>query len=319
MNTLRLLIVACVALLPAPLAKALELHGFVWNSSTGMTDIGSLGGDCYALAINDSGVVAGYSYLAGNTTYHAFIWTASGGMVDLGTLPGGSESSAYAINSAGDLAGEGTDASGNKVPLYWSPEDGFVTLGNGSTAFYNFAVGINDQSYVTGEAQLGPVVKAFLWRPGLKKPRPIGPAEGAGFDINNLRHITGRSNNRAAVWELSGVHLIGDYFSVGYSINDHDEVAGAGANGGFDAFYWSPATRLVLLQTLAGYSTAAESINESGAIAGVSFTPGGFGHAVIWPDYTSAPRDLGTLSGGQNSYGQGINNLGQVVGFADAP
>ena len=40
-----------------------------------------------------------------NTTYHAFTWTAAGGMVDLGTADGHS-TRAWAINSAGDLAGD---------------------------------------------------------------------------------------------------------------------------------------------------------------------------------------------------------------------
>ena len=176
MKTGQLLIIAGLALLLTPLARAQKLHGFIWDSATGLRDIGTLGGDCYAIAINDSGAVAGLSYLADNTTYHAFIWTAAGGMVDLGTLPGGSVSSAYAINSAGDLAGEGSDASGKHVPLYWSPEGGFVSLGNGSNSSSTFGNGINDESYVTGERQIGQVAKTFIWSPGLK-PRPIGGKE----------------------------------------------------------------------------------------------------------------------------------------------
>ena len=87
------------------------------------------GNTSYALGINDSGEVVGYSYLADNVTTHAFTWTASGGMVDLGSLPGGTWTQGSAINSAGDIAGQGFDANGKQVPFYWSPSGGFVSLG----------------------------------------------------------------------------------------------------------------------------------------------------------------------------------------------
>ena len=82
-------------------------HAFVWDSTTGMTDIGTLGGDTsYALGINDSGVVAVYSYLSDNITTHAFLWTAAGGMVDIsaGLKPGTSSQAAF-VNARGDVAG----------------------------------------------------------------------------------------------------------------------------------------------------------------------------------------------------------------------
>src|SRR5450432_1019582 len=108
MKKLRLLLAACVTLALAPLATAQKQHAFIWDSTTGMTDLGTLGGDSsYALGLNDSSEVVGYSYLADNTTYHAFTWTASGGMVDLGSLPGGTSTQAWAINSAGDITGQG--------------------------------------------------------------------------------------------------------------------------------------------------------------------------------------------------------------------
>ena len=100
---MQLLIITCVILMLAPLAMAQKQHAFIWSSTMGMTDLGTLGGDSsYALGLNDSSEVVGYSYLAGNTTYHAFTWTASGGMVDLGSLPGGTSTQALAINSAGE-------------------------------------------------------------------------------------------------------------------------------------------------------------------------------------------------------------------------
>src|SRR5690349_2211472 len=82
MKTIRSMIGICAMLMLASLAKGQNYHAFIWNSSSGLTDLGTLGGNTsYALGINDSGTVVGYSYLADNVTRHAFTWTVSGGMV----------------------------------------------------------------------------------------------------------------------------------------------------------------------------------------------------------------------------------------------
>ena len=53
-----------------------------------ITDLGTLGGSIsYAYGINDSGQVAGWSYLAGNSAWHAFLYDGTV-MKDLGTLGG---------------------------------------------------------------------------------------------------------------------------------------------------------------------------------------------------------------------------------------
>ena len=89
MKLMQLVIIVGTTLMLAPLANAQKYHALIWDSNSGMTDLGTLGGDTsYALGINDSGEVVGYSYLADNVTRHAFTWTAAGGMVDLGTLRG---------------------------------------------------------------------------------------------------------------------------------------------------------------------------------------------------------------------------------------
>ena len=68
-------------------------------------DLGTLGGtDSYAVDINDSGQVVGYSHPAGSGEYHAFL-CATGVMTDLGTL-GGNSSSASAINDHGQVVGD---------------------------------------------------------------------------------------------------------------------------------------------------------------------------------------------------------------------
>jgi len=57
------------------------------------------------------------------------------------------------------------------------------------------------------------------------------------------------------------------------------------------------------------------ALNTPGHVAGSSYTPDGFLHAILWTR-SSGLRDLGTF-GGQNSTAFGINDSGQVVGQAD--
>jgi probable HAF family extracellular repeat protein len=115
--------------------------------------------------------------------------------------------------------------------------------------------------------------------------------------------------------------IAGGAYTAGEAVNDNDEVAGIGFDSGnrIMGFYWSGPTGMHLLQTLGGIESAGFGINRSGVIAGYSATTSGSIHAALWPNYTGSPQDLGTLPGGVNSYARGINNLGQVVGYADVP
>ncbi|HEX5220944.1 MAG TPA: PKD domain-containing protein [Verrucomicrobiae bacterium] len=87
-----------------------QVNGFIYSSGA-MTNLGTLGGTYSApRAINDVGQVVGEAQTA-NFTMHAFLWQ-NGNMVDLNTLlPAGSGwqlSSAYLINNAGRIVGQGT-------------------------------------------------------------------------------------------------------------------------------------------------------------------------------------------------------------------
>ena len=65
-----------------------DCHAFRWQASTGMADLGTLGGGSAAWGVNGNGsVVVGDSISASGAT-HAFRWTKSSGMTDLGTLGG---------------------------------------------------------------------------------------------------------------------------------------------------------------------------------------------------------------------------------------
>src|SRR5439155_18064722 len=67
-------------------------------------DLGTLGGNALANAVNDSGRVVGVVYGA---EFRAFSWTPAEGMIDLGTLGcGGSSKGAAAANGSSDGCGK---------------------------------------------------------------------------------------------------------------------------------------------------------------------------------------------------------------------
>jgi len=331
---MQMVIIACGSLVLAPLANAQKYHAFIWNSSSGLTDLGTLGGDTsYALGINDSGEVVGYSYLADNVTRHAFIWTASGGMVDLGTLPGGAWSEGQKINASGEICGEGLDANGRQVPFFWSASTGFISAPESHGDSRNYGWSINNAGNVTGQVYTGSVVNAIFWKPTARQIMYLPALYGGlivGYDINNHNHITGNSFTSTGLWDAfvwtaaRGTVDIGSVSgastTLAHAINDNDEVTGIGYFASTtSAFYWKHGTGIVVMQTLGGSIGAGLDINLAGAIVGWSSTASEQTHAALWSNYTSLPQDLGTLPGGTTSYAYGIDSSGQVVGFSTVP
>ena len=86
-------------------------------------------------------------------------------MTDLGTLPGGTNSSAFAINAAGQVTGNAETAGGDRHAFRWTASGGMQDLGTlGGTNSY--ASAINAPGQVTGFADTaGGALHAFLWTP----------------------------------------------------------------------------------------------------------------------------------------------------------
>ncbi len=330
------LFLASVTFILTTISTALgQSHAFLWDPTTGIRDLGTLGGDSFATAVSDNGIVVG-SYIPtdGRIYYHGFIWTEATGMVDIG-VPGGGDSTTAevfctGVNSAGNVVGYGRQVDGRQVAFFWSPTNGFTTLGdissrsdNGNTAY-----AINELDQVTGNLivdQHGSIYHAYLWSPGMVQPRDLGTVDGgqgnSGLAINNHTKIVGISfalgqPPEPMNWTKKlGMSLIGmvpgTVFSQAYAINDAGQVVGLDETGTSDlAFYTAPGTGLRFLKGLGGNSTSARAINGNGVIVGFASDTTDATHAVMWATSTSAPVIFSTAAGNA----LGINNLGQIVG-----
>ena len=179
-----------------------------------MIDLGTLGGDhASATAINDSGVIVGYSeILPDDDLRHAFVCQVHSPMTDLGTL-GGPRSEAYDINNNGWIVGFADDIDGTRHACLWVngipydlnelvPEDHH--WGN-----LVEARAINDANQIVGTGYVGEDYHAFLLEPSTIP----GDVDGDGdVDLEDLAALlaaygscVGDPNyNPAADFDLSG-------------------------------------------------------------------------------------------------------------------
>jgi probable HAF family extracellular repeat protein len=111
-------------------------------------------------------------------------------------------------------------------------------------------------------------------------------------------------------------------FDSGMTINNHGAVAGWvwTPAGGLNPALWQPgSTALTELGNLGGQYTYIynHSINDAGLAAGTGQTENGEALRGIAWDNGGPPQLLALLPGGTNNEGDGINNLGQIVGAAN--
>ena len=301
-------------LLTAAVAVPVALLALSWGLTAGATvasqpslyvsatDLGTLGGPTYADAVNNSGEVVGYGYVAPQQNgvpdqpEHAFVWTAASGMRDIGGL-GGVNTYATQVNASGEVAGNSdiTGTNSDSSPsqgahaFVWSATAGMTDLGTlgGSGSFVS---DLNDNgevvgsSWTVGDAQL----HAFYW----------SKATGM-IDI--------------------GVLGTGDR-SYAVKINNSGQVAGmtyttptpsTGTVPPYHAFIWTLAGGMVDLGTLAGGNTYVTGMNSAGQIVGWADVPRG-SHAFSWTQATGM-TDIGTV-GGNSSIATGVTDGGEVVG-----
>jgi probable HAF family extracellular repeat protein len=150
-------------------ATGADSHAYVLTGSSA-ADLGTLGGaNSGALAINDAGQVAGWSYVVGSTGTHPFLYS-DGVMLDLGLLTGALSGSANAINSSGVVAGT------MKFPGYSHNTRGFVyadgvlrdlndLIAPDNGWLLKEADGINAQGQISGSGTLHGAILGFVLDP----------------------------------------------------------------------------------------------------------------------------------------------------------
>lgn len=302
-------VVACLILAIGNVGKAAP-------KSYQLTDLGDLPGGANsssAVAINSLGQITGYSTATSTSRFHAFLWSPTvpngltGLMVDLGSVADTDSLFGSAINDTGQVAIIRNIATApvTQDSLLWTPTVTNGTAGNlvslGATGS-NFPTGINSLGQVVGRRNSASGGKAFLWN-------PTSPNSMSGAAVDLPLASVGTSN--------FGINSAGN---VGLS---------ATASGGSASYVWVPdspngttGTTSASIGALSGGNTTWEqSINDSGQIAGYATISGGATRGFLWtpatPNGTSGSIiNLGLIAGATTVEAIGINNLGQVVGFA---
>jgi len=289
-----------------------------------VTDLGTLGGNTYANAINSRGDVAGNSATADGND-HAFLWTAAGGMQDLGTL-GGLVSTATALNDSDEIIGRATTIDGFFHNYFWFPSTGMMAFGNGGL------VGVNSTGEVLGVGKgTDGQLHSFIWTAGNGK-MDLGLAKGQkaseATSINDLGQVVGWTGNYGEVffWSKETGNILIPGVSTLQSVDNQGAACGWVAYGGlytYRAILWSQSSGVTDIGTLTGGSndfSQAYGLSDNGQVVGWSTKNGSGSYAFVYSK-ASGMLDLNTLENGNWILGlaYGINSSGQIIAWGSAP
>ena len=290
----------------------------------------SLGGTVSrGTAINNQGLVAGFSNLADGTR-HAAIWR-DGTITDLLTLGGpGSTVPWPGINNNGIVVGISLTNEVDLLDEDWSCEAG---------------------GFIPTTTNLA--CRGFWWENGAMHELPtLGGTHGFATEVNSTGQIVGWAENlvhdptcvgvqtlqfRAVLWEpkkgttqeLPPLH--GDSASAATAINEQGQVVGISgkcdqAVGRFSALHavlWDHGTPTEIPNLGGTTWHTPMDINERGDVVGFSNPPGPgdpegefIAHAFFWDKHSDQAVDIGVLDGDSFSEAFAINSRGQVVGVS---
>jgi probable HAF family extracellular repeat protein len=282
-----------------------------------------------AAAIDDLGLIAGDSNLAGDTIEHAYLW-AYGANLDLGTLGGPNSAVLWpGLNNRGEAVGISDTSTMDPNGETWS-----------CGAFLP-------------PSHTGYICVGFMWKNGAMTPLPtLGGNNGFATAVNDSGHAVGWAETATrdstctgtqvlqfmgVVWGANGKVLeqlmpfAKDPDSAATGINDRGQVVGISGKCGtavgdlsaIHAVLWENG-KVTDLGNIGGHAwNTPMAINNRGQIVGFGDVKGddhgnnpNF-HAFLWTK-EHRMQNLHTLEGDALSEALGINEAGQVVGVSYA-
>lgn len=281
-------------------------HGFLWKKSTGMIDLGTLGGP------NSS---TGYQV------------SDSGGTV-------GSAETSVPDPQGYDCLGMGTYLT--CLPFHW--QNGVMTALPTLGGHDGFGLGINNLGVVVGWSETstpdtcgGYEQKAVIWRKGQVYELPNFPGDwnGSGRVINDEGQIAGWSGGcgrlHALLWQnrhaIDLGNLGGTIDIAPFDINNQGQIVGYSYlpdNTTVHAFLWQKRTGMIDLGTLPGdVFSWGIGINSKGQVVGGSEDASDNERAYLWQN--GVMTDLNTLIPPDSPFylleADGINDQGQIAGY----
>jgi probable HAF family extracellular repeat protein len=303
-------------------ADCLVAHTYQTRNGV-LKDLGALpgGGSSDSRWISANGLIVGESengqldpLNSGFPQIHAVFWK-HGAISDLGTLDGGYQSSAHAVNSAGQAVGYSLNTIPDPNSMFGSFfgigyqqtraflwQNGVMqdlgTLGTGTNAI---ALLINERGQIAGDSYTS-----------------SDPSPSCSYDFTVFPLTTG-----GFLWEKGKMTDLGGFggtCTVVTGLNNQGQVIGISNLAGDQSYHpylWDPHTRRHLrdLGTLGGTLGTAEAMNDAGDVVGNADLTGDLvTHATLWR--RGGRTDLGTVGTDQCSIGFSINSSVQVVGIS---
>ncbi len=305
----------------------LGYYGLRWGGSgSTTTELGSLAGQAYAVAVNNNGMAAGWSEInaPGAAGQRAVRWDASTtSATELGNLGvsvfSESNGAAYAINDSGTAVGYSEKyVAGNDFgerTVRWDGSGVAATelgnLGTSSNATFSRAFAVNSSGTAVGYAE--------KYVSGQDRGQRAVRWAGSGTAATELTSTLGTTSNGSTTSEAVAVNDAGT--AVGWA-----KKYVADADHGYRAVRWDPSsstsTELGNLGTSSGGSTNsfAYAVNGSGTAVGSAekYVNGAWynSHAVRWDASGTVATELGQLGiDGYGSTALAVNDSGTAVGW----
>jgi probable HAF family extracellular repeat protein len=240
-----------------------------------------LGDRSAALAVNRHGLISGYS---GEWDSPSAVLWEGGGIFSLKKPDLAEPAAAEGVNSRREAVGwVGYSTGADRRASYWN-QDGQKTLG--PTNLRTWAYDIDDSGRIVGVEEGEDLIKRAIQWADANTTRTFlgGPPEtwSEAFATNNRGQVVGWAETEASPYPVGVL--------------------------------WEDGERHVLPAAAAAFSWKAEDINELGQIVGQLDAGTPERQATLWLEGASAEPVLLSES---LSVAQGINNLGQVVGWVE--